>query len=106
MIEVHVGLLEVGGEARVEGIELEGPLVQEGILAQGLEEVEPIPAGGLASDLKDIEVAIEHQLSHLLDEGFCARLVVVHGEAWEPFLALAIHHTDGVGLAVDVNAHQ
>jgi len=63
-------------------------------------------AGGLGRDLDGVKVAGHNLLGDLLDEGLGAGTVVVHSEARAYFPALAIHQANGVGLAVDVHAHQ
>jgi len=106
VVQVAVSLFEVGCQARVGGVEGQRPLVQEGVLLQGVEEMPPVPAGGLGGDLEGVEGAGCHLRGELLDEGLGAGAVVVHGEARSPLLALPVHQTHGVGFAVDVNAHQ
>jgi len=106
LVQVDVGPLEAFGHAGVERVEREGPLLQVGVLAEGLEEVEPVPAGRFGGDGQGIEVARGHDLRDLADEFLGAGQVVGHAEPWRDLDALAVHHRDSVALAVDVHAHQ
>jgi hypothetical protein len=65
MVAIDIGFGEVGGQARVEWIELERPVLQGRIAGEGLEEVPPVPAGGFSSDLDGVEVGFSHLLSQL-----------------------------------------
>jgi hypothetical protein len=58
-----------------------------------------------SGDLDSVEVAGHNLLSDVVDEGLGTRMVVVHSEAGAGLFTLAVHQTHGVGLAVDVNAH-
>lgn len=53
-----------------------------------------------------VEVAGHNLLGNLVDEGLSTGAAVVHGEAGSHLSILTIHQANGVGLAVDVNAHQ
>ena len=58
-----------------------------GILAEGLEEMKPISAGSLGSDVDGIEIAGGHLLGDLTDEVLEAREVVLHSKTWGNLLA-------------------
>jgi len=85
---------------------MQRPLVQDGVLAEGLEEEEPVPAGGLRGDLDAVEAASLDRLGDALREGLGAGTVVVDAEALTNLLAVPIHQADGVAPAVGINAHQ
>ncbi len=106
MVAIDVGLGEVGGQARVERIELERPRLQSWVALQCLEEVPPVPAGGFGGDLDGVEVALGHLLGELLHQQLSAGTIVVDGAARTEQPAGLIHQTDGVGLAMDIHADQ
>ncbi len=106
VVQVGIGLLEVGGEARVEGIEGQRPLRQEGMLVQHAKEVVPVPAGGLGGDIDGIEIALKDLLGHLVDEGLRTGAVIGDGKARGDFPSLPVKESHGIGGAVDIDAHQ
>jgi hypothetical protein len=107
MVAIDVGLGEIGGQARGEWVELERPGLQGWIAGEGLEEVPPVPASCFGSNLDGVEIACRHVLSEMVDQECGARAVVVDGAARAKNMTGRIHQTDGVGLAVDIDAdHQ
>ncbi len=71
-----------------------------------MEELPPVPPSGFGGDLDGIEVTGSDLLGDLTHECRGTGAVVVDGETVAEQLAVAIHQTAGVGLAVDIDADQ
>jgi len=105
LVHLRVALFEVCYHSRVDGIKINGELIEERVLREGLEEVPPIDPSGFCSYLNGVVFSLGGSLDYLSDEGVGSRAVVICSRGRREDLTFGIHDTEGVGFSVQINAY-
>ena len=105
LVHLAVALLEVCNHSRVDRIKMSRELIEKRILSESLEEVPPVHPCGFGGYLNGVGSCLGGSLDYLSDEGLSSGAVVICPRWGREDTTLAIHDAEGVGFAVDVNAH-